>query len=842
MLMNSVVVPPVVTLPTYLGEKGSVVAFADWLRLDASRRLNKTRQVELGQYFTSATVARRLATLFKSHGSSVRLLDAGAGVGMLTAAFVEEMCSRKNHPESIHVTAYELDTTLHNDLQETLQVCHLACAEKGIDFSWDVLGADFIENAVNHLHNGLFAVPKAFNCAILNPPYKKIGSHSKERILLQQVGIETGNLYTAFLALAARLLENGGELVAITPRSFCNGSYFKPFRQAFLREMSLHELQLFENRKTAFEDVLQENILFKAVKSSQKPKTVRIVTLDSPEDDMPVEQMLLYQEVIKPTDPEQFIHIVPDGMAQQIARSMQRFTHTLEDLGLTVSTGRVVDFRAKEALRLEPEAGTAPLLYPHNLQGNDVVWPVAKGDKPQALVINDQTQSLLIPKGVYVLIKRFSAKEEKRRVVAAVYDPERIKADVIGIENHLNYVHQRGQGLPELLAKGLAVFLNSTLVDQYVRQFNGHTQVNATDLRNLHYPSKPELEKLGSSVTEGFPDQPTIDTMMAMTFSNDADGFEPGGIKRRIEEALGILALLGLPKAQLNERSALTLLALLDMKPATPWAEASAPLIGITPMMDFMAEHYGKKYKPNTRETVRRQTMHQFVDAGIAIPNPDDPRRPPNSPKWVYQIEPSALKLLRTFGSGEWDASLATFLASLQTLRERYAQSRMMERIPVRFNDDVELTLSPGGQNELVEKIIHEFSPRFVPGGQVIYLGDTDDKWLYFDKDKLQELGVTIEEHGKMPDVVIHHTDKNWLLLVEAVTSHGPINPKRMGELKQLFSGSKAGLVFVTTFLTRKAMLEYLSDIAWETEVWVAESPEHMIHFNGERFLGPYKE
>jgi hypothetical protein len=259
-------------------------------------------------------------------------------------------------------------------------------------------------------------------------------------------------------------------------------------------------------------------------------------------------------------------------------------------------------------------------------------------------------------------------------------------------------------------------------------------------------------------------------------------------------------------------------------------------------MMDFMAEHYGKKYKPNTRETVRRQTMHQFVDAGIAIPNPDDPRRPPNSPKWVYQIEPSALKLLRTFGSGEWDASLATFLASLQTLRERYAQSRMMERIPVRFNDDVELTLSPGGQNELVEKIIHEFSPRFVPGGQVIYLGDTDDKWLYFDKDKLQELGVTIEEHGKMPDVVIHHTDKNWLLLVEAVTSHGPINPKRMGELKQLFSGSKAGLVFVTTFLTRKAMLEYLSDIAWETEVWVAESPEHMIHFNGERFLGPYKE
>ena len=164
-----------------------------------------------------------------------------------------------------------------------------------------------------------------------------------------------------------------------------------------------------------------------------------------------------------------------------------------------------------------------------------------------------------------------------------------------------------------------------------------------------------------------------------------------------------------------------------------------------------------------------------------------------------------------------------------------------MARIPVRFNEDIEMSLSPGGQNVLVEKIIKEFCPRFAPGGRVIYLGDTDEKMLYFDEAALKGIGVEVEEHGKIPDVIVHYTEKNWLLLIEAVTSHGPINPKRMGELEVMFKDSTAGLVYVTTFLTRKAMLEYVNEIAWETEVWVAESPGHMIHFNGKRFLGPYE-
>jgi len=312
--------------------------------------------------------------------------------------------------------------------------------------------------------------------------------------------------------------------------------------------------------------------------------------------------------------------------------------------------------------------------------------------------------------------------------------------------------------------------------------------------------------------------------------------------EKKIREALAILNHLGFPRQQQNERSALTLLALLGLKPDTDWEGATDPLMGITPMMDFFHEHYGKKYAPNTRETVRRQTVHQFLQAALIVANPDKPSRPTNSPKAVYQIEPYALKLLRSFGKPGWEKHLQKYLRTVKTLKRLYARERDMKRLPVKLASGREIRLSPGGQNVLVKRIIDDFCPLFTPGGYVIYVGDTQAKWAYFDADALAALGVEIEEHGKMPDVVMHHVEKNWLVLIEAVTSHGPVNPKRRQELKELFSGSNAGLVFVTAFIDRRAMLKYLSDISWETEVWIAESPTHLIHFNGERFLGPYED
>jgi hypothetical protein len=312
--------------------------------------------------------------------------------------------------------------------------------------------------------------------------------------------------------------------------------------------------------------------------------------------------------------------------------------------------------------------------------------------------------------------------------------------------------------------------------------------------------------------------------------------------ERKIQEALDILKALDFPRQQQNERSALTLLALLNLKPEDVWKDASNPLIGITPMMEFFDKHYGKRYAPNTRETVRRQTVHQFVQAALIVPNPDKPSRPTNSPKAVYQIEPSALKLLRDFGKSSWTGNFRSYLRTVETLKKLYARERDMRRIPVNLMNDHEIRLSPGGQNTVVKKIVDEFCPLFTPGGHVIYVGDTQTKWAYFDSDALQALGVKIEAHGKMPDVVVHHVMKNWLVLIEAVTSHGPVNPKRRHELKELFAGSKVGLVYVTAFLDRRTMMKYLDDISWETEVWIAESPTHLIHFNGERFLGPYED
>jgi adenine-specific DNA-methyltransferase len=307
-----------------------------------------------------------------------------------------------------------------------------------------------------------------------------------------------------------------------------------------------------------------------------------------------------------------------------------------------------------------------------------------------------------------------------------------------------------------------------------------------------------------------------------------------------VAEALTILKALSVPREQQNERSALVLLALLGMTPAKQWRRAETPLLGITEMMDLFRDHFGKRYAPNSRETVRRFTVHQFVQMGLVVANPDDPSRPVNSPDNRYQAAPALLKLARTYGSPPWMHNLTGFLKNAEGLGRLHPREREMVLIPVRLPNGTELKITAGGQNVLVKKIVEDFCPRFTPGGLVVYVGDTGDKQRHIEPGHFEQLGVKMDEHGKIPDVVVHLPEKNWLVLIEAVTSHGPIGLKRHNELKDLFQGARAGLVFVTSFLTRRAMTRYLADIAWETEVWVAEAPSHIIHFNGERFLGPY--
>lgn len=827
---------------------GGIVERADFFRLDAARRLDAKNRSALGQFMTLGSVARFMASLFTERANSViRVLDPGAGVGSLTTAFVEEFCNREHRSEQIVAMAYECDPLLTEYLRSMFADCRTTCEHAGVAFEGLVLQEDFIRAGSDMLRGDLFAdaaQPRRFTHCIINPPYKKINSESEHRLLLRAIDVETSNLYTGFLAIAIKLLEPGGELVAIVPRSFCNGPYFKPFRDLLLDNIALTRLHVFEARDQAFKDdeVLQENIIFHGIKDGRTQRVLISASADHDFDSMTVREVD-YAQMVNPNDPERFIHIATDEMDQDVVDRMSVFNHSLDDLGLDVSTGPVVDFRLEKQLRESPEQNTVPLIYPGHFKEGFIVWPNPESRKPNAIVEDEESEKWLVPNAYYTVVRRFSAKEEKRRIVAAIHDPQRVKAEKVGFENHLNFFHAKGGGLSPELAKGMAIYLNSTLVDVYFRHFNGHTQVNATDLRTIHYPSRETLNAWGAKARGGaLPTQDEIDELLEGTLQTMAKlkkKRDPVRAKKKLDEALDVLKALGLPRAQQNDRSALTLLAILDLRPETPWAKARAPLIGITPIMYFCRDHYGKTYAPNTRETVRRQTMHQFVQAGVALANPDK-ARPINSPDWCYQVTPDMLALLRTYGTRAWKAKLAEYLKHHETLVQRYARARDMQMIAVSTADGQEIRLSPGKHSELIRDILEHFGPRYVPGGKIIYVGDTGDKWGYFNARALRDLGVEIDSHGKMPDVILYYPEKNWLLLIESVTSHGPVDAKRHHELADLFKNSKAGLVYVTAFPTRGEMTKHLGNISWETEVWVAEAPTHLIHFNGERFLGPH--
>ena len=535
-------------------------------RQELSKSTEVKKKSQLGQFFTPERIAVFMANLFADVGGHCCLLDAGAGIGALSAAFLDRWLANNLHFDRINVEAFEIDQTLHANLSDLFKRYR-----HSENFNATIFGEDFIHKSAEALCDEKSSSLNLYTHAILNPPYKKLHSHSAHRLDLRRVGIETVNLYSAFVALAIARLAPGGQIVAIIPRSFCNEPYYRPFRHFILGRTALRHLHLFESRSRIFKDdaVLQENLI----------------------------------------------------------------------------------------ILLERDGHQGPV------------------------TISTSTDSTF------------------------------------------------------------------TDVSTYQHAFDRIV----------------------------FPDDPTEN-----------------------------------------------------------------PLMGITPIMDWAREHYAKDYAPNTRETVRRQTMHQFVDAGLALYNPDKPDRPVNSPKAVYQIEPVALTLLRNFGTSQWPDNLKVYLAARETLAARYAKEREQNYTPVEVVHGKRITLTPGKHNELIRAIIKEFAPRFVPGSSLVYAGDTGDKWGYFDALLLAELGIKVDSHGKMPDVVLYCAEKNWLLLVECVTSHGPVNGKRHTELARLFAESTAGLVYVTAFPNRSIMGRYLGEIAWETEVWVADAPSHLIHFNGERFLGPY--
>ncbi len=730
-----------------------------------------------------------------------------------------------------------------DSLSQTLELIRQTAAQLDVPFQAELHHTDFLMAADRIGERGPFStVAPQFTHAILNPPYHKLGGRVAEGLALAARGLDTNNLYTAFLDLAVRLLVPGGELVAITPRSFFNGAYYRNFRQRFLRHMTFRRVHLINSRKETFREntVLQETVIFHATKGWPKDGLVLVsYSLGFDPDEQPEVREVAHLDLVRPGDSESFIRVDVDEHAARLARRVEALPATLADLGLKASTGRVVDFRALHLIGTSETGQGQPLIYPGHLRDGRVRWPTPLIGKPNVIQNNTEASSLLVPEGVYVLVKRFSAKEEVRRVSASVYEPEYAQPGPVGFENHLNYIHQDGSGLPRTFALGLCAYLNSTVFDVAFRQFSGHTQVNATDLKTMRFPLRSTLERLGARLSLPLPAQEDLDALVqvevfGMTASLD--------IQQRVQEAKNLLSRFELPKSAQNDRSALTLLALLDLGPDEPWSEAKQPLRGVTPIMTFCAERYGKQYQPNSRESFRKDTLHHWVAGTLAEINPDDPPRPTNSQKTVYRVHDDFLRLVRAYGTSAFERLLKDYRGAAPRREAIQAAVRAEHVITVTYGGD-EFTLSPGGQNPLVKAILYDFCPEFAPEAELIYVGDTADKnavkYGVFKKDRLKTLGVELNEHGKIPDVAVYRSDKNWLYLIEAVSSHGPFDKTRLDAIRQAFAHCTAGIVYVTAFPDRKHFQKYVGVIAWETEVWIASDPKHLIHFNGDRFMGP---
>ncbi len=494
--------------------------------------LDRRRRSQLGQFFTPALTAGFIASMLRvPEGKSIRVLDPGAGVGVLCAAAVVQLVTHQSRLDSIEIVAYELDARLDEELRKTLLACEFWARSAGVELSWELCARDYLADAASRCGG---SGEQQFDAVIMNPPYRKVRTDSNERKALEAIGLRVSNLYTAFLALAATQLKPGGALSAITPRSFANGLYHEPFRRFFLDRIGVERLHVFESRGDVFANanVLQENIVVAGTRGVIPSATTLSVSHGA--NEKPRLRDVPYAEIIQTGDQRRFLRIPTAEDDTGIAETMVALPASIGDLGVFVSTGRVVDFRAKEHLRRDPSNGTVPLIYPGHLRNQGVVWPATNDRrKPNALQRVPETLKLLLPNETYVLVKRFTAKEERRRVVAAVISSADVPGDAVAIENHLNVYHDNAHGLRPDLAHGLAAYLNSSFVDRYVRQFSGHTQINATDLRHLRYPSYDELCTLGELIRAERPErQEELDHLVECLL---AEANEPFGDTERYD-------------------------------------------------------------------------------------------------------------------------------------------------------------------------------------------------------------------------------------------------------------------------------------------------------------------
>lgn len=484
-------------------------------------------KAELGQYLTPISIARFMASFFeKEKLSNAKILDAGAGIGALTASLLERIVDEQKSPIHCECTLIEVDDILGSKIKHSLNLF-----KDTIDIDLNIISKDFIHWATELIDNqsNIFQEEMPlYSLAILNPPYKKIKSNSTHRKALSKVGIETVNLYSAFVSLAIKMLQDNGQLVAIIPRSFCNGAYYRSFRELILNETAIKHIHLFKSRDKAFKDdeVLQENIIILLEKNGLQQEVKISTSTDDSLNDYS-EEFYTFEKIVEPNDTEHFFRI-PSFEKESSLEIPAAIQYRLEELELQVSTGPVVSFRTKENLKMMPEENTVPLLYPTHITNDGIEWVKENHKKPNAILQNSSTEKWLYPMGYYLILRRRSAKEEKKRIISAVIEPALFKeAEKIGIDNGLNIIHFNKNGLTKEVAFGLDTYLKSTFVDQYFRSFNGSTQVNATDLRTMLFPSKEVLVQLGEwrETFGSYPSQEEIDNKLWEMMKFEGDRF-----------------------------------------------------------------------------------------------------------------------------------------------------------------------------------------------------------------------------------------------------------------------------------------------------------------------------
>lgn len=490
-----------------IGKQEGLVDYAEKLSDLYSEAYNPTVRKLKGQFFTPTKVALYMASLFSMDaGNSIHLLDPGAGTGILTAAFCEHLLLHIETNTNLTIDVYENDPSLLPLLKSVLSSCKQRLEQKGHIVNYFIYEQDFIlhNKAFFRRRSSLDSVDESllYDFIISNPPYYKINKDSPHSAAMLELISGQPNIYALFMALSAAMLKTGGEMVFITPRSFCSGLYYKKFREWFLSKVKIDLIHIFESRKEVFykDKVLQENIIVKATAPKREGKYAIDIAVCNDINFYDMRSLKVTSaDVLFHKNGDIFIRIPISEADIKIQHIIDRWANTLNGLGLEISTGPVVAFRNKEYLLLElsdPEK-EVPLLWMHNMQATEVIWPAKKNTKPTAIRVCPETKPVLLPVKNYVLIKRFSSKEQKRRLYASVLKKADFPYKMVGIENHVNYVYRPKAELTEYEALGIQALLNTALIDRYFRTLNGNTQVNAIDIRCLPLPDVKDIVKIG---------------------------------------------------------------------------------------------------------------------------------------------------------------------------------------------------------------------------------------------------------------------------------------------------------------------------------------------------------